>query len=209
MRRLSAVVVSLMILVVATGISRASVLLNNIPWSTYGADYNPWTNPVMGQQFTTDNNVYRLDSVVLTLTDNFATSAGGLVVSIFSSTGAGPASDYGSKMGDLVAQGGFFNALSGSPFDNPTNVTFNASGINLAANSAYWIKVTNPNSYAWLNVYGGPFTNFGAVDTGQGGKVMGNPFTATVNVTSVPEPSAGVLLSVGLGSIALLRRRRN
>ena len=185
----------------------AAVLLNNIPWGAYGVDYNPWTNPAMGQQFTTDNQAYRLDSVTLTLDNNFATAAGGFAVSIFTSVGAGPASDYGAKVGDLVAQGSFFNALSNMPFDNPTDVTFNASGINLAANTAYWIKVANPNSYSWLNVYGGPFPNFGTVDTGQGAKAMGNPFTATVNVTAVPEPSSGLLFLSGLGALAVLRRR--
>lgn len=161
----------------------------------------------MGQQFTTDNQVYRLDSVTLTLDNNYATAAGGFAVSIFTSVGAGPASDYGVKVGDLVAQGSFFNALSYMPFDNPTDVTFNASGISLAANTAYWIKVANPNSYSWLNVYGGPFPNFGTVDTGQGAKAMANPFTATVNVTAVPEPSSALLFLSGLGALAVLRRR--
>ena len=188
-------------------ISNATVLLTDMPWNSYGGDYNAYTNPSMGQQFTTDNNSYRLDSVVLTLTDNWATRAGGFGVSIYTSTGAGPAANYGSKLGDLVAQGNFFNFLSGSPFDNPTDVTFNASGINLSANSSYWIKVSNPNSYGWLSVYGGPFPNFGVVDNGYA-KAMANPFTATVNVTSVPEPSTGVLLTVALSSTALLIRRR-
>lgn len=194
--------------ILLSGVSlNAAVLLNNIPWGAYGGDYHPWTNSAMGQQFTTDNQVYRLDSVTLTLADNNANAAGGFAVSIFTSVGAGPASDYGLKIGDLVAQGSFFNALSNSPFDNPTDVTFNASGINLAANTAYWIKVANPNSYSWLNVYGGPFPNFGAVDTGQGAKVMANPFTATVNVTAVPEPSSSLLILSGLSALSLLRRR--
>ena len=187
--------------------SMSTVLLTDIPWNSYGADYNPWTNPNMGQQFSTDTGSYRLDSVVLTLTDNLASSAGGFGVSIWTSTGSGPASDYGSKLGDLVAQGGFFNALSGSPFDNPTDVTFAASNITLTANTNYWIKVVNPNSYGWLNVYGGPFPRFGTVDNGQGAKAMGNPFTATVNVTSVPEPSTGILLASGFVLAALTRRR--
>jgi hypothetical protein len=186
---------------------KAAVLLNNIPWGTYGVDYNPWTNPVMGQQFTTDNKAYTLDSVTLTLSDLNATAAGGFSVAVFSSIGAGPSADYGAKIGDLVAQGAFFNALSNIGWDNPTDVTFNASNISLNANTAYWIKVTNPNSYAWLNVYGGPFPNFGTVDTGQGGKAMANPFTLTVNVTAVPEPTTGFLLSAGLVISAVSRRR--
>jgi len=187
--------------------SFATVLLTDIPWYSNGVDYNAWTNPNMGQQFSTDTGNYRLDSVVLTLTDNLASSAGGFDVSIWSSTGSGPAANYGSKLGDLVAQGSFFSALSGSPYDNPTDVTFSATGITLAANTDYWIKVVNPNSYGWLNVYGGPFLLFGTVDNGQGAKAMGNPFTATVNVTSVPEPATGLLLVGGLLAMAVIRRR--
>lgn len=185
----------------------AAVLLNNIPWNIYGADYNPWTNPVMGQQFSTDNQAYRLDSVTLTLSELNATALGGFVVSVFSSTGVGPAADYGTNLGDLVAEEAFFDALTSPTFDNPTDVTFIATGINLAANMDYWVKVANPSGYAWLNVYGGPFPLFGTVDTGQGAKAMGNPFTLTVNVTAVPEPSTGLLLLSGLSALFFLRSR--
>ena len=120
--------------------------------------------------------------------------------------------DAGGSPGSALAS---FSYFPGSPVSFQAN-TFKGS-YSVAANSTYWVK---------LGATGDSLTNYETItantaETGLAGwsignshiygaslqTYAGNPIRMEIKGTAVPEPSAACLLGLGLGALALLRRK--
>ena len=120
--------------------------------------------------------------------------------------------DAGGSPGSALAS---FIYFPGSPVSFQAN-TFKGS-YSVAANSTYWVK---------LGATGDSLTNYETItaNTAQTGLTgwsigdnhligpslstyAGNPIRMEIKGTAVPEPSAACLLGLGLGALALVRRR--
>ncbi|XAL98878.1 PEP-CTERM sorting domain-containing protein [Phycisphaeraceae bacterium D3-23] len=105
--------------------------------------------------------------------------------------------------------------LGTSQFDSvvvggATTTAFNFSGVTLADNTVYGFQYVDAGGNAVDGARMG-LTNATAISDGTlfsaGGQVFGDAFDTAMQVrTTVPEP--GSLALIGLGSLALLRRRR-
>lgn len=168
-----------------------------------GANY--W----MAQPFQTGPaaSAYSLDSVQLLMLVTGTSSGNNLHVSLYSDNGGEPGSSLA--------------PLSGSDPTSSGLCTYTASSVPLAASTTYWILV---NSGLVQN--GFPVFLWGATQSSDyvsnGGWGLGAPMYSTDSASwqpapyyagqiairaTVPEPSAGVLLGLGLAAV-LLRRRK-
>lgn len=168
------------------------------------ADLSNW----LANQFKTDASTYTVNSVVLNLT---AVTGGTIDVDIYSDNAGTP----GLSLGTLTNPGSF---VAGSN-------TFTASGFpTLAASSSFWVVLHSGDagSVNWLQMGSTPTGVGSSTNTNRStngglswlGVVSGTPYMMTVNAiatTVVPEidpASFGSALSLVLGSLALLKRRR-
>ena len=122
--------------------------------------------------------------------------------------------DAGGTPGSALASSSF-TYYPGSPVSFQAN-TFKGS-YSVAANSTYWVK---------LGATGDSLTNYETItantaETGLAGwsignshvygsslrTYAGNPIRMEIKGTAVPEPSAACLLGLGLGALALVRRK--
>lgn len=174
------------------------------------------TSQWMAQKFKTDNSAasFTLNSVVLNLDDAVNTS-GGFFVNIYNTTGS---------EGAWLPSGVLGTVLAGS--ENPAtagNYTYTASGITLLADTNYWIvaKVSwGAGQYKWgyttsetttgsWSITASANTRAYSLDSGSSWiNGDGNPYIFAVNATAVPEPSMVLLLLVGGGVLAFIRRHQ-
>ena len=157
-----------------------------------------------GSGFTTDANIYIVDSVELTLTYNLG-NVSDLTVSLYSDAGGTPGSSLGT-------------------FSNPANISqggalFTATGFTLAPDTTYWI-VAEPSGSAtvdfewWNSLTPGLFghsefnLNANAWGSWSTGTVDNDP-SLVVYGTSVPEPSAIALFGFGAIAFGFLLRRHS
>ena len=168
-----------------------------------GASNSTW----LANQFNTDSASYDLNSVVL----NFlAAPLGTIAVDIYSDASSAPSTNLGT-----LTNPGSFGAGSN---------TFSASGIpTLASASSFWVVLRGVGGTAsWLYTSDTPTglgssmnTNFSATSGATwAGVSSSSPYMMTINATAasaVPEidpASFGSALSLVLGSLAVLERRR-
>jgi hypothetical protein len=168
------------------------------------ADSNIW----LGNNFKTDASTYDLNSVVL----DFAAvpSGGDIGVDIYSDVSGKP----GSSLGTLTNPGSF---AAGSN-------TFTTSGIPLASASSFWVVLQgvgfgavdwNSTSSIPTGVGSSIGKSFSSNSGVSWGTASGSPYMMTVYATSTSSPvpeidpaSFGSALSLLLGSLTLLERRR-
>ncbi len=168
-----------------------------------GANY--W----MAQPFVTGptNSPYTLDSVQLMMLVTGTSSGTNLQVSLYSNNGGVPGSGLA--------------PLSGSDPTSSGVCTYTASGVSLAPSTTYWILVTSglvQNGFPVFLAGASQTTNY----VSSAGWILGAPMYSTdlsswqaapyyagqiaISAT-VPEPSACVLLGLGLAKV-LIRRRK-
>jgi len=122
--------------------------------------------------------------------------------------------DAGGTPGSALASSSFTYS-PGSPVSFQAN-TFKGS-YSVAANSTYWVKVgaTGGSSLNYLTITGNAaqtgLTGWSIGDNHLLGPSLstyaGNPIRMEIKGTAVPEPSAACLLGLGLGALALVRRK--
>ncbi len=93
-------------------------------------------NGRFGTSFETDSNAYSLSSVTLRM-DHPTAGTASEIVSIYDSTGTGGAE--GNLLGVLT------NPAPIAVSNNMANYTFTASGIQLNANTVYWVTLEQSN----------------------------------------------------------------
>jgi hypothetical protein len=188
----------------------ATPIYDSIGGSTSTGSANADINNWLANQFKTDGSTYTVNSVVLNL--SALTGGGTISVDIRSDVSGTP----GSSLGTLTNPGSF---VVGSN-------TFTASALipTLAASSSFWVVLYSGGSGSvnWLQTGSTPAGVGSSTDTNRStngglswlGVVPGTPYMMTVNATSttvVPEidpASFGSALSLVLGSLTLLERRR-
>lgn len=171
-----------------------------------GASSTGW----LANQFLTDNDVYKIDNVVINLAGTPSAAAANVRLDLYSDSASVP----GSLLGTLTTPGSL------AAGDN----TFLGSGVGaLAANTTYWLvlRVAGSGSLDWNYTFGAP-SGPGASDitsySNNGGAgwfppTPGAPYMMTVNVAPVPEPStyamglAGASALVGPTVMRRIRRR--
>ena len=177
----------------------ASVLFNNLgqPGSGYSSTF-----PVsLAQAFTTTSTDFVLSEVSLPLWRQ-AGAAGTYEILVWDSTGDGgsPGAQVGSAIHTGLAEslsttGGSLLTISGlnvalSPSTTYYLVSRNTS-VAPAADLFWKLSDTNTSSFYEFSIgaWGGPY-----------------PSNMEMKITAVPEPSAGVLLVLGIGGFIALRR---
>lgn len=173
-------------------------------------DYNSYNGLDMGQSFTTDANAWTLSGVTLALANPYATSQGSFAVGLY----ADNAGSIGSLIGSLTtAQTSFFTNPFGGEYSFQ-NILFTNNSLTLAANTTYWVGISNPDTLFYGEViYNIAATGVGSYGTGfidSSVLSASSPLNVTVTGTaSIPEPSTYALM--GLGGLALVvayRRKR-
>lgn len=155
-----------------------------------------------GVAFTTDNNLYNVDSVVLDLS-HILGNVNDLIVSLHSDAGGMPGGSLGT-------------------FSNPASIgqgpaLFTATGIVLAPDTTYWV-VGEPSGSAtvdfewWYSLTPSPWVASGFDSNAN----AWNPWTAytdntpslVVYATPVPEPSTLLLAGSGAAAVLVFGRRK-
>jgi hypothetical protein len=172
------------------------------------ADYNSVNAFAMGQSFTTDANAWKLSGVTLSLANPSATSQGSFAVGLY----ADDAGSIGSLIGSLTtAQTSFFTTPFGGIYSFQ-NILFTNNSLTLAANTTYWVGVSNPNTDFYGEVlYGINKTGVGTYGAGfleNSALSSSTPLNVTVTGTSVPEPSTYALMGLGALALVIAVRRR-
>ena len=174
----------------------------------------------MAQSFTTDSHSYTNLGFTLNLANPAATNMGSFSVGLYS----GDSNSMGSLIGSLTtANATFFTNPSGDYFAFQ-NILFTNNTITLAANTTYWVGVSNnpdqDNAFSWESLYDITPTGVGAYGKGisdysqYGGGTSFLPSTGPFNLTvtgtiAVPEPSTCALFCIGtLGIIMMVLRRK-
>jgi hypothetical protein len=172
-------------------------------------DYNSFNAFAMGQSFTTDANAWTLSGVTIALANPYATSQGAFAVGLY----ANNTGSIGSLIGSLTTDNTTFFT---NPFGNEysfQNILFTNNSLTLAANTTYWVGISNPDTLFYVKEYYDiAATGVGTYGTGFIDTLTfssSNPLNVTVTGTAVPEPSTYALM--GLGALVLVvayRRKR-
>jgi hypothetical protein len=178
--------------------SPAAIVVTNFPGgSASQSTYNggPWN----AQGFLTSATAFRLESIQLLLSGLGGGS--GFSLSLFGDNGQGAPSDT------LLA------SFTRSGIGNEIAIyTFAAQGeVILPAHTTLWLVVKSSDLVSWYQSEGdiqGEATMLSALrKNGTEWTPTNGSFTIRIEGTAVPEPSASLLLAMGLGSALMWRRR--
>jgi PEP-CTERM motif len=194
--------------------AQGTTYLSGLEQTTIGGD-NVGNDSWLAASLLTGHNAngYLLNSVQLAMADASGNPSGFTVMIYANGNPTGTGAFPGSSLG----------ALNGSANPSTTGIyTYTAANITLLPNSFYFIVVTAATAvangaYEWNQSASPPSSNGG---WGGGGTYLSSdgsswsPFSGTygqfsVTATAVPEPSSVVLLLMGGGALAYVRRRFN
>ncbi len=184
--------------------SRAVTIYNNLSEPLLGSDSvsaTQWN----ANKLVTDGTAYSITSVILRLSSSNTSAP--LEVVLFNDSANNP----GTAIGTI----GSTSAIGGSA----TDITFNPLGINLAANTTYWIvaRTSGSGGYAWhlpstLSGTGAAFNSaYSRSNNGGASWALGDsrnpPYYLQVQASDVPEPLTMMMSGLGLTLLGLWRRR--
>jgi hypothetical protein len=175
-----------------------------------GANFGP-----LADSFSTGSNPFSLTDVQLALTVDDPSTTGTVTVSLLSDSSSSP--------GTTIATLGTINDSALSAY-TPATVDFSqASAIDLAANTRYWVEVssTDDSSAGWS--YTTDTTGVGVASEYNANSFQvynnsGDPSLALINdpyqlqvngVAAVPLPGAAWLFASAVAGLAALRRRHS
>jgi hypothetical protein len=167
------------------------------------------SNQSVGMRFTTDSDLWRLDSVQLAAGDFVGMSTAPFVVSLYSVSGNIPGTKLMDFTGANPSTFGTYTFTASSEFILQPSTSYFIVASSTENASFYVWGSTDATSFTalpgWTLVPGNAVTSGGvnwAWNTGP------NTPMAAVNVTAVPEPSALVLASLGLIALGAHRFAR-
>jgi hypothetical protein len=186
-------------------ISAASFLSDNLSASPVYSQNAPGVTSTdwYASSFKTDGYDYMLQSVTLLMA--MTSPSGAAQAAIYTNISDQP----GSQVGALISPGSYSNTLA--------TTSFAASGINLAANTSYWVVLSAPSgnfNWAWtdsLSGLGVGYTHTWAGSADAGGSWLtfqDSPQIMQVEANAVSEPATLWLFGIALTGMLLVERRR-
>lgn len=190
------------VLALALPIAHADTVFDNLGSSRDGSDPLLSYGPLADSFRTGSDPAYWLGSVTALLKSGSADVIGDVRVSLHADSSNAP--------GALLATLGTLSSASISTADFASYVFTPAQGVQLTANTTYWIEIEalTPNAVEWswsndlgaIGVAGG--YNYNAL-LGVSANESFSPYQMAVAVQAVPEPTSMALLIAGLGVIGL------
>lgn len=195
---------------ISSCIANADTLFNNFSAASGHDDYvtaNGHAGP-LAASFSTGNVSLSLDSVALSLLSVDPSDGGMITVTLNGDSGTSP----GTSLYMLGTVNDSSLTTTNSEYD------LSVSGVTLAANSRYWIELTDnigTSSMRWE--YAIDNSGIGAANEfyfyggnvfpdADGGYIMA--LTGTSGVSAIPEPATFAVTLVGLGLVAGWKRKR-
>ena len=167
----------------------------------------------LAESFSTGSSDFLLSDIQLALTVNDPSSTGTVTVSLLSDSSTSP--------GAIIATLGTVNDSALSAYTPATVDFLQATAIDLAANTRYWVEVSasSDSSAGWS--YTADTTGIGVANEFNANSFQvysnsGDPFLTLINdpnqlqvngVAAVPLPTAAWLFASALGALTALRRR--
>jgi hypothetical protein len=186
-------------------ISAASFISDNLSATPVYSQNAPGVTSTdwYASSFMTDGYSYTLQSVSLLM--SMTSSSGVAQAAIFTDVSDQP----GSQVGALISPGSYSNNL--------TATSFTASGINLAANTLYWVVLSASSgnfNWAWTDSNMGSGVGFthtwaGSDDAGSSWLSFNDsPQIMRVEANAISEPATLWLFGIALAGMRLVERRR-
>lgn len=195
-------ILSTITLLLSSGFGRAGQVVSNLGESSSGSmtfSGNNW----LAASFTTDNLEYTLNSVTLSL-DSPLSSSVTVTLRIFADGSGAPT-------------GSALETFTPVTFSSGGNKTFSSTGLDLNANSTYWLAASGTGSIpVWFattsTVQTGNWTigDNGLTSNNGGGNWTTSPNIGkfSIDASPVPEPAPAALMLLAMGCFAVFRFRK-
>lgn len=187
----------------SSGFSHAGQVVSNLGEAGSGS-VNFSGNNWLGASFTTDNLEYTLNNVTLSLDSPLANNVT-VTLRIFADGSGAPT-------------GSALETFTPLTFSSGGNKTFNSTGLDLAANSTYWLTVSGTGTIpVWFATASPNQTgNWTIGDNGRGSSDAGATWPTTspnigkfsIDASPVPEPTPSALILLATGCFAVFRYRK-